>query len=129
MSEVYIDRLLVIGVGLIGGSFAMALRNAGVVGEIVGAGRSQESLERGVELGVIDRYTLDFSNEVGKSDVIFVSTPVLATDFVFQKISLANYHNSVITDAGKCKRQYCPVCPLFLRLRCRRRWLPHRCLS
>ena len=88
MSGVYIDRLLVIGVGLIGGSFAMALRNAGVVGEIVGTGRSQENLERGVELGVIDRFTLDFSNEVGKSDVIFVSTPVLATDLIFQKIHL-----------------------------------------
>ena len=103
MSEVYIDRLLVIGVGLIGGSFAIALRNAGVVGEIVGAGRSQENLERGVELGVIDRYVLDFSNEVGKSDVIFVSTPVLSTDFIFQKISLADYHGSVITDAGSVK--------------------------
>ncbi len=103
MSGLKIDRLLVIGVGLIGGSFAMALRKAGVVREIVGASRSLENLELGVELGVIDRYTLDFPAEIENSDVVFVAAPLLSIDPIFEKISQSNYHNCVITDAGSVK--------------------------
>ncbi len=103
MADFKINRLLIIGVGLIGGSFALAVRKAGLVREIVGAGRSLQNLEKGVELGVIDRCTQDFSEEIESSDVIFVSTPVLATDAVFQKISQSNYRNCVITDAGSVK--------------------------
>ncbi len=103
MSELKVDQLLIIGVGLIGGSFALALRELGIVREIVGAGRSRENLEKAVALGVIDRYTENFPTEVENSNVIFVSTPVLATDRVFAMIAKENYRHSIITDAGSVK--------------------------
>jgi len=54
-----IERLTIIGVGLIGGSLARVLRENGEVGEIIGVGRTEANLRRAVELGVIDRYTHD----------------------------------------------------------------------
>ena len=54
-----IRRLVIIGVGLIGGSLARVLRAKGEVGEIIGVGRGAANLARAVELGVIDRYTHD----------------------------------------------------------------------
>ena len=51
-----INRLAIIGVGLIGGSLARVLRDKGEVGEIVGIGRGEANLRKAVELGVIDRY-------------------------------------------------------------------------
>ena len=102
-AEPKIDQLLVIGVGLIGGSFALALRQAGVVRSIVGVGRSEKNLETAVQLGVIDRYSTRLAEEVPASDVIFVATPVLATEAVFDRIAQADYHDSIITDAGSAK--------------------------
>lgn len=98
-----IDKLLVIGVGLIGGSVALALRKAGVVGEIVGAGRSLENLEKAVQLNVIDRFTDDLAQEVEGSDFIVLSTPVLATDETIRTIAKQDYHNACITDVGSVK--------------------------
>ena len=69
-------KLLIIGVGLIGGSLALALRKADKASEIVGAGRTLASLEKAVQLGVIDRYTTDLTAEVSSSDVVVVATPV-----------------------------------------------------
>ncbi len=103
MSQVKIEQLLIIGVGLIGGSFALALRESGAVKTIVGAGRSVANLEKAIEMGVIDRYTQNFPAEVAASDVVFVSTPVLSTDAVFRTLAQADYHNTVITDAGSVK--------------------------
>ena len=71
-----IGRLAVIGVGLIGGSLARGLRAAGQVGEIVGCGRGRENLEKAVELGVIDSYTLDIAEAVTGADMIFLAVPL-----------------------------------------------------
>lgn len=103
MSQFRIEQLLIIGVGLIGGSFALALRQSGAVGTIVGAGRSIANLEKAVSLGVIDRYTENFSEEVSHSDVVLVSTPVLSIDNIFRTIAQTDYHHSIITDAGSVK--------------------------
>ncbi len=54
-TEFHIPRLAVIGVGLIGGSLALALKAAGAVGEVVGIGRGRANLEKALELGVVDR--------------------------------------------------------------------------
>lgn len=61
MSAPLIGRLVVVGVGLIGGSFAAALRRAGQVGEIVGVGRSADSKREALELGLIDRAESDWA--------------------------------------------------------------------
>ena len=100
-----LNKLLIIGVGLIGGSLALALRKAGAVREIVGAGRTLESLEKAVELGVIDRFTRNITEEVPGSDVVVVATPVLSFDAMIQTIAQSNYHNSIVTDVGSVKKQ------------------------
>ena len=68
-------RLAVIGVGLIGGSLARALRAVGVVDEVIGCGRGKANLEQAVELGVIDRYTHDVGEAVRHADLVFLAVP------------------------------------------------------
>ena len=71
-----IERLCVIGVGLIGGSLARALRESAYVREIVGSSRSAEHLQQAVDLGVIDRYDTDPGKAVRGADMVFVSVPL-----------------------------------------------------
>ena len=99
-----INRLLIVGVGLIGGSLALALRKAGIVQEIVGAGRSEHNLKRAVELDVIDRYSLNFADEVSNSDIVVVATPVRSMNSIFEIIATTDYHDSIITDVGSVKK-------------------------
>ena len=68
-----INKLVIIGVGLIGGSLARALRDKGEVGEIVGIGRTEANLRRAVDLGVIDRYTHDPVSGVAGADMVFLA--------------------------------------------------------
>ncbi len=68
-----IRRLAVIGVGLIGGSLARALRHAGQVDEIVGCGRSRENLDKALNFGVIDRFTHEIGEAVSGADMIFTT--------------------------------------------------------
>lgn len=98
-----IRRLAVIGVGLIGGSLARALRAAGEVEEIVGCGRSRENLEKAVELGVIDRYTHDVGEAVEGADMVFVGVPLGAMKKVFEAMRGHLAENAVITDGGSAK--------------------------
>lgn len=104
-----IDKLCVIGTGLIGGSYCLALKQAGIVGYIVGAGRSEATLETAQQLNIIDSYDMDISNAVKDADVIFVSVPLGATETVFEKISAglkqSGNQKAVITDAGSSKLQ------------------------
>jgi prephenate dehydrogenase len=68
-----IDRLCIIGVGLIGGSLARALREAGFCQQVVGAGRNVANLQKAVELGVIDSYETDLAQAVTGADMVFVA--------------------------------------------------------
>ena len=98
-----IDKLAVIGVGLIGGSLACALRKAGVVTEIIGAGRSVGNLEQAVALGVIDRYTLDPAAAVVGADVVVIGATLGATAAVLTSIAPALSPHTIITDVGSTK--------------------------
>jgi len=98
-----IGRLAVIGVGLIGGSLARALRAAGEVGEIVGCGRGRENLEHAVELGVIDRYTHDIGEAVADADLVFLAVPLGAMREAFAAIAKTLPVDAVITDGGSAK--------------------------
>ena len=99
-----INKLLVIGVGLIGGSLSLALKKADCVKEVVGVGRTIANLELAVELGVIDRFTHELEEEVADSDVIVVAVPVLSTDSVVERIASTNYWNAIVTDVGSVKQ-------------------------
>jgi len=98
-----IGRLTIIGVGLIGGSLALALKRAGAVGEIVGCGRDRQHLQRALSLGVIDRLDTDPAHAVAEADVVFVATPVSAMADIFRAIRAALPPQAVLTDGGSVK--------------------------
>jgi len=98
-----IQRLTVIGVGLIGGSLARALRRAGFVGEVVGCGRALPNLERAVELGVIDRFDQDPAAAVLGADRVFLAVPLGAMRGVFAAIRGPLRPDAIVTDGGSVK--------------------------
>ena len=71
-----IGKLVVIGVGLIGGSAALALRRAGLVGHVTGVGRSRANLDEALRLGILDAATDDYAEALAGADVVLVATPV-----------------------------------------------------
>ncbi|HTT08149.1 MAG TPA: prephenate dehydrogenase/arogenate dehydrogenase family protein [Gammaproteobacteria bacterium] len=104
MSKVpFITRLAVIGVGLIGGSLALALKRMRAVGEVIGCGRNAADLEKGVTLGVIDRYSTDPIHAVRDADVVMLATPIGAMRSLFEKIRDHLAPETVVTDAGSAK--------------------------
>ena len=98
-----IERLCVIGVGLIGGSLARAVREAGFCQEVVGAGRNPQNLQTAVDLGVIDRYETDLGKAVAGADMVLVSVPLGAMAAVFAAINGHLPEHAVLTDAGSAK--------------------------
>ncbi len=99
-----IQRLCVIGTGLIGGSLALALRRAGAVGEIVGAGRDEAHLRRAFELGIVDRYDVNPARAVRGSDMIVLAVPLGAIHQVCAAIRDQLSADAVLTDVGSAKR-------------------------
>ena len=98
-----IQRLCIIGVGLIGGSLARALRQANACEEIVGAGRDPAHLQQAVDLGVIDRFDTDIAAAVKDADMVFVSVPVGAMAAVFSALKDNLSDSAVLTDGGSAK--------------------------
>ncbi|HXH04053.1 MAG TPA: prephenate dehydrogenase/arogenate dehydrogenase family protein [Candidatus Competibacteraceae bacterium] len=98
-----IQRLCIIGVGLIGGSLARALREAGAVGEVVGAGRNELQLAKAVDLGVVDRYDTDLPAAVHGCDMVVVAVPLGAMVKVFAAIADHLEPDCVLTDVGSAK--------------------------
>lgn len=98
-----IDKLAIIGVGLIGSSLSLGLKQAGAVGQVIGFGRNQESLARGVELGVIDHFTDSIAASVSDADVIVVAVPLGAMRQVFAELKPALKKDAIITDVGSAK--------------------------
>ncbi len=101
-----IDKLAVIGVGLIGASCALAARAAGAVSQSVGNGRSQANLDRALARGAIDRGLLldaDWAREVADADLVLIAIPVAQYRGVLPALAGALRHRTVITDAGSTK--------------------------
>ena len=98
-----IPRLCVIGVGLIGGSLARALRERGEVAEVIGSGRNEENLRAAVRLGVVDRYVTDPAQAVVGADVVVIAVPLGAIGAVLRAIVPHLAAHSVVTDVGSAK--------------------------
>lgn len=94
--------LVVVGVGLIGGSFCAALRKAGFVGRIIGAGRNPQSLQRAVDLGLVDEVR-SLADAAKDADLVFLATPVGAMRAVFAELRPYLKEGAVVTDAGSSK--------------------------
>ncbi|EDN68164.1 Prephenate dehydrogenase [Beggiatoa sp. PS] len=99
----FIQRLCIIGVGLIGGSLARALRRVGACDEVVGCGRNTANLEHAIELGVIDRYETSPARAVKDADMVVVAVPLGTMVSMFSAIRDALSPQAVITDVGSAK--------------------------
>lgn len=98
-----IERLAVIGVGLIGGSLALALREAGAVGEVVGAGRSPEHLQQALDLGVIDQAAVNAGDAVRGADMVVLAVPMGSMEGVLRQVAPWLEEEAVVTDVGSVK--------------------------
>ncbi|MCK6407085.1 MAG: prephenate dehydrogenase/arogenate dehydrogenase family protein [Rhodocyclaceae bacterium] len=96
-------KVVVFGVGLIGGSFALALKAAGEVGEVVGFGRSVGTLKQALDLGIIDRIGANPGQEVADADLVLIATPVGQMPEIMARIAPYLGAETVVTDGGSTK--------------------------
>jgi len=101
--EFFIPRLAIVGVGLIGGSLSLALKEQGAVGEVVGIGRGRANLETALRLGVVDRISQDPVAGVQDADMVFLATPVMTLEKVAQTILPFLKSGAIMTDGGSVK--------------------------
>ena len=97
-------RLAVIGVGLIGGSFALALKQAGKVSHVVGVGRNRANLDLARERRIIDAIAPDAATAARDADVVLVAAPVAQFAAIFGALAATLKPGAVVTDAGSTKR-------------------------
>jgi len=103
MAQPSFKKIVIFGVGLIGGSFALALRKAGVVDEVVGFGRSAGNLQQAKELGIIDRIGEDIAKEVRDADLVLLATPVGQMAELMGRIAPHLGPRTLVTDGGSTK--------------------------
>jgi prephenate dehydrogenase len=97
------ERVTVLGVGLIGGSFARAVRKNSLAGHIAGFGRNEERLKAAVERGVVDSYDLDPAAACKGSDLVLFATPVESFMGLARRISSSLKKGALAVDAGSVK--------------------------
>ena len=104
------NRLTIVGVGLIGGSFGLAARRAGLAREIVGVARRQSTLDKAVELGACDWATADLSEAASGADLVLLAPPVGQMEGVCRTIAPLVTVDAIVTDAGSTKAEIVRSC-------------------
>jgi prephenate dehydrogenase len=97
-------KLAVIGVGLIGGSFALALKQARAVSHVVGVGRNAANLKTALERGIIDSIAPDAAAAARGADLVLVATPVAQFTEIFKVLAGSLEAKTLVTDGGSTKR-------------------------
>ncbi|KIQ00261.1 3-phosphoshikimate 1-carboxyvinyltransferase [Pseudomonas fulva] len=98
-----VERLVVVGLGLIGGSFAKGLRARGVCREVVGVDLDPQARRMAVELGVVDRCEEQLAAACQGADVIMLAVPILAMERLLGELARLDLGDAVLTDAGSAK--------------------------
>ena len=98
-----IQRLCIVGVGLIGGSLARDLRRLGLVDSVVGCSRKRENLERARELGIIDTFDVDPAQAVAGADLVVLAVPLGAMAGALEAMAPGRDEEAVLTDVGSAK--------------------------
>ncbi len=98
-------RLVIAGVGLIGGSLGLAARERGLIREVVGFGRTEANLKIALERGIIDSYTFDPAEAAAGADLFLLAVPVAATGRVMAQFIPYLRPGCIVTDAGSVKEQ------------------------
>ena len=110
-------KLAVIGVGLIGGSFALAMRRGGLAAQVAGYDRDAAALERAAGLQVIDQVAESVSEATRGADLVVVAVPVKAAAGVLHDVGLALEPSAVVTDVGSTKAEVIEIARAELRER------------
>ncbi len=97
------NKICIIGVGLIGGSFAAGLKKFKQVNQIIGFGRRASSLIKAQELGVIDEYSLEIAEALKGVDLVLLATPVNSVKAILELIKPHITERMIITDVGSTK--------------------------
>ncbi|PYO50926.1 MAG: prephenate dehydrogenase/arogenate dehydrogenase family protein [Candidatus Rokuibacteriota bacterium] len=100
-----IGRLVVVGVGLLGGSVALAARASGVAREIVGVGRDRQRLEGPLRAGLVDRIATDVAAGVDGADCVVLAATVGANERLLESIWARVPAGALLTDVGSTKRR------------------------
>lgn len=100
------DSITIVGVGLISGSFSLALKDKGLVRNVIGVSRTPESVKKALDLGLIDE-ALPLAEAVKKSDLIYVAIPVDVTVPVMKQIMDLVTERQIVADAGSTKGALC----------------------
>ena len=104
MPVLQIDRLTIVGTGLLGGSVGLGLRAAGLAGRIVGVGRRQVTLDRAIDRGCIDEGVTDLAEGAAGSDLIVLATPIATLRDGLRHLGRLDCGAAVITDVGSTKQ-------------------------
>lgn len=96
-------KIVIFGVGLIGGSFALALKKSGAVGQVVGIERSEAALSRALQLGIVDVAGPDIASALDGADLVLIAAPVAQTESILKTIYPHLQKTTVVTDAGSTK--------------------------
>lgn len=96
----------IVGVGLISGSFALAMKEKGFAKKVIGVSRTEASVKKALELGIIDE-ALPLADAVKQSDLIYVAIPVDVTIPVMQQIMDLVNDKQIVADAGSTKYALC----------------------
>ena len=100
----FFERVAVIGVGLIGGSFALALKEKKLCGSVAGVGRSAANLKTALERGIIDSIESEVAAAVREADFVLIATPVAQFSGVMQAVEKSLKPGAIASDAGSTKR-------------------------
>ena len=101
--QLYIPKVAIIGLGLIGCSWVKALRQTGIVGSISGYDRNLDSMQQALQVGLIDDYSLEISDVVANADLVILSVPILAVGTVLEQIKTSISEKTILTDVGSVK--------------------------
>ncbi len=116
MARARLDTVVIFGVGLIGGSFALALKAAGAARRVIGLGRNPANLARALELGVIDEASSDPAAVAG-ADLVLLATPVGQMGAVMGAIAPHLGRGTVVTDGGSTKQDVVALARRLLKER------------
>src|SRR5580698_3184884 len=100
------ETVTIVGVGLISGSFSLALKEKGIAKHVIGISRTEASIKKALQLGLIDE-ALPLDEAVRKSDLIYVAIPVDVTLPVMRQIMDLVTDKQIVADAGSTKHALC----------------------
>ncbi|MFZ4535787.1 prephenate dehydrogenase [Propionivibrio sp.] len=106
-------KVVIFGVGLIGGSFALGLKETEQVEEVVGFGRSLSTLTLALDLGIIDRVGFNAGQEVANADLVLIATPVGQMPDIMARIAPYLGEQTVVTDGGSTKEDVVAAARLY----------------